>query len=237
LYVFGETDAGFQPDSRGIPLRQGFGRLSGGSYIWLVRHGRSQASVGERTVSAETTQLTDVGLRQADNIAAAVTTRPELIVYTPYIRSERTAKALMKKYPQSPNEMWPLHEFTYLSPEKYNNTSRDDRKPQKEKYWSLCDPDYRDGDDAETYVEFVDRVRAGIEGLRKRSGLVVVFTHGHVIRTLVWYMLNGRLDPSKEGLHRYYHFREAFRVPNASILRLNLAERSISGLQTDHLKS
>lgn len=46
----------------------------------------------------------------------------------------------ISRFPDIKVEIWPLHEFTYLSPTKCRNTTGDERTPLVLKYWKKCDP-------------------------------------------------------------------------------------------------
>lgn len=67
-----------------------------------------------------------------------------------------------------PVEIWPIHEFTFLSYARlhasYGATTSDQRREIARPYWEACDPTSRDGEDAESFSMF----RARIGGVRER---------------------------------------------------------------------
>lgn len=205
--------------------------------IWLIRHGESLSNLGERTASPELVGLSDKGKKQSEQIAQLIDTQPNLVVYSPFIRTKSTAQPVIDKYPDSLFEEWPIQEFTYLSTEKYHNTTRFERVTSKTVYWEKCDANYKDGEGAESYNEFLARVEVCINKLKKQQGFVLVYTHGHVIRTIMWYMLFNSMHQLKDNLEGYSHLRSVISIPNGAILKVNFNENDsgLSTILTDHL--
>lgn len=205
--------------------------------IWLIRHGESQSNVGEITNCPHLVGLSSRGELQACEIANMVTRKPDLVIYTPYIRTLQSAKPLLKKFPAVTTEEWPLQEFTYLNPKKYHGTTRNDRKAEKLNYWQKLDPAYSDGDGAESYYDYIARIEKGINQLKTQKGYVVVYTHGHVIRTMLWFLLLRRINRDEDSFKRYYHLRQALTIPNGAIVKLGLNNTvsEMSAILTDHL--
>ncbi len=205
--------------------------------IWLIRHGESQSNAGERTDSPHLAGLSPPGKVQACEIANVVTRKPDLVIYTPYIRTQLSVKPLLEKFPTVTAEEWPLQEFTYLNQTKFHRTTRNERKAAKLDYWQKCDPAYSDGDGAESYYDFQARIEKGIEQLKKQTGYVLVYTHGHVIRAILWYLLLGRINRDEDSFKRFYHLRQALNIPNGAIVKLDLnnEEPEMSAILTDHL--
>src|SRR5437660_3505458 len=83
--------------------------------VWFIRHGESEGNAGLPTTEPVSIKLTKKGLEQAQNIAAMFEEPPSLIVTSSYIRTKQTAWPTIKSFPETPQEEWPVHEFTYLS--------------------------------------------------------------------------------------------------------------------------
>ena len=207
--------------------------------IWLIRHGESLSNVGERTNYPHLVGLTSRGELQACEVADKITKKPDLVIYTPYIRTQLSAKPLLEKFPTAVTEEWPLQEFTYLNPEKYHGTTRYERKAEKLIYWSKCDPTYSDGDGSESYNDFLARIERGIKQLKNQNGFVVVYTHGHVIRAMLWYLFLIQIKHDEDRFKRYCHLRQALSIPNGAIIKLdfNNPEAKMSEILTEHLSS
>src|SRR3546814_1020858 len=83
-----------------------------------------------------------------------------------------------------PVEVWPIEEFTYLQPARWNGTRSAERMPHLERYWSAADPDYCDGEGAESFATLLRRCEAALARLAAMpaASLVYVFGHGQFIQ-------------------------------------------------------
>jgi len=152
---------------------------------WLVRHGESAANAGSATTDPATIPLTLTGCDQAERVAAGLSQRPDLIVVSPYLRTQQTAEPTMRHFPEVPVETWPVQEFTYLSPSRCIDTTAEQRRLLVEAYWHRCDPDHDDGPSAESFSAMLGRVRDLQDRLAAHpAGCIAVFTHGQVMQAL-----------------------------------------------------
>jgi len=152
--------------------------------LWLIRHGESMSNAGKPTASPSSIELTENGKRQAAALAKRTNNKPDLIIYSPYIRAYMTAKPMMDKFPDVPTKEMSVYEFTYLSPRTCRNTTAEQRRPRVLKYWKRNDPDYVDGDDAESFNDLLNRVK-DLLAITHNGRLVMVFTHEMFIRAVL----------------------------------------------------
>ena len=150
---------------------------------WLIRHAESAANAGAATIDPASIPLSEAGQAQALAIAAALPRQPDLIVISPFLRTLQTAEPTMSRFPDVPIETWPVQEFTYLSPSRCAGMTAMQRRPMVDAYWQRGDPEYVDGEGAESFAALLGRVR----WLRGRlatheAGHIVVFTHGQVMQ-------------------------------------------------------
>ena len=117
----------------------------------FIRHGESTGNAGVPCHDLATIELTERGHEQARQVAASWTQAPALIVTSPYTRTRQTAAPTIARFPGVPVEVWPIEEFTYLQPTRWNGTRSAERMPHLERYWSVADPDYCDGEGAESF--------------------------------------------------------------------------------------
>ena len=61
-----------------------------------------------------------VGWGQSREVAAGWTETPDLILTSPYLRTRQTATATIERFPNVPVGVWPIEEFTYLQPSRWN---------------------------------------------------------------------------------------------------------------------
>ncbi len=154
---------------------------------WLVRHGQSASNAGLPAVGHSETPLTALGHDQARAVAQRVDRRPDLLIVSPFRRAQDTARPICERWPDTPREIWPIGELTYLSPARCRGTTPDIRRPWIEDYWRRCDPDYLDGPDAETFASFMARLADFDRRLSLLAGdFVIAVGHGQFFRAYLW---------------------------------------------------
>jgi len=152
---------------------------------WLIRHGQSTANLGTWSCDPNDIILTEKGYRQALAIADQITTRPDLIISSPMQRALQTAASTRNKWADVPVEIWPIQEFSYLSPPKYQTTTADERKKIIHDYWQKAIPAYCDGEHSESFSDFINRVEAFHRELLKKNGFIVIFGHGQFFKAFL----------------------------------------------------
>jgi broad specificity phosphatase PhoE len=95
-----------------------------------------------------------------------------------------------------PVEVWPIEEFTYLQPAGWNGTRSAERMPHLERYWNEADPDYCDGEGAESFGTLRRRCEATLTRLAAMpaGSLVYVFGHGQFIQAVRAIVADAHLD-------------------------------------------
>jgi len=150
----------------------------------FIRHGESTANTGLASADVASIALTARGEGQAGRIAREWPEAPSLIVTSPFQRTKQTAAPTVARFPGVPVEIWPIEEFTYLQPARWNGTASADRRPHVERYWTAADPAYCDGEGAESFTGFLHRVATTLARLAALppTSLVYVFGHGQFIQ-------------------------------------------------------
>jgi probable phosphoglycerate mutase len=210
--------------------------------VWLIRHAESIGNAGLVTSRPDTIPLTGKGIEQALYLADSFTQAPALIVTSPYIRTQQSAKPTIRRFPTARQEQWEVQEFTYLSPARYRDTTAADRRPFVEAYWSRCDPHHIDGEGAESFADFIRRVQQAIDGLWScQSEFVAVFGHGLFLRAMIWRMLFGAQPVNATTMLYFRRLLVATAMPNTAITKVdllaNFQEARISNIITAHLPS
>lgn len=191
--------------------------------IWLIRHGQSQANAGAATEHPKSIALTAVGQDQANHIAQQISFTPRSIIVSPYTRTLDTARPLLSKLNSNgievPVKEWPIHEFTYLSPVRCRGTTAADRRAWAQEYWQRADPDWEDGDGAESFRQLMERVRHFSVLLRQEIGPTLVFGHGMFFKAFLISLEYG-IEASAEAMQRYRLLESAAPIHNAEIVPL-----------------
>ena len=162
----------------------------------FIRHGESTGNAGVPCHDLAAIELTERGHEQARQVAASWTQAPALIVTSPYTRTRQTAAPTIARFPGVPVEVWPIEEFTYLQPARWNGTRSADRMPHLERYWSAVDPDSCDGEGAESFSTLLRRCEAALVRLAAMppASLVYVFGHGQFIQAARAIVADADLD-------------------------------------------
>ena len=193
--------------------------------IWLIRHAESLANIGEATSTPREIPLSENGLRQADDLANSIDDRPDLIIISPYIRAEQTAEPFFELYPDVEVETSLVQEFTYLSVSRCRGTNSAQRRPWSEEYWERADPNYCDGDQSESFAEFIGRCSRFTSQMREREfELAFVFTHGQFIQGLLWNSMRFGREITSESMKAFQKFMTSFSIPNTAIIRVKIDE-------------
>ena len=188
---------------------------------WLVRHGQSTSNAGLPAVGHGEVPLTALGLEQADEVARKVEQRPDLLIVSPFLRAQATAAPIRARWPSAPCEIWPIQELTYLSPARCNGTTVETRRPWIEEYWRRCDPDYRDGPDAESFTSFMDRLGDFHRRLQAlEADFVIAVGHGQFFRAYLMVLDEG-FAGTADWMRRYRTAETAKPMANGGIVVLS----------------
>jgi probable phosphoglycerate mutase len=180
--------------------------------VFFIRHAESAANAGLKTGSDELIPLSLLGQSQAQKLAEIFTVTPELVIVSPYLRTQETARPYTQKHQKEP-EVWGVHEFSYLNGVAFQNTTASERYSDVQKYWDAADIYHNAGDGAESFHEFVNRATAIRNQLISRSeNIIVIFSHGHFMRlfSFIDSMIREGKNPSATELQEYMLEHSAF---------------------------
>ena len=187
--------------------------------VWFIRHAQSRANAGLATSHPIEISLTEKGHDQARAIPDKVDSAPDLIVTSPFLRTLETAQPTLAKFPNAAHCEWPIQEFTFLSPERCRSTTTAERLPWVKEYWSRSDPDYNDGDGAESFRLFIERVRNAWKAVQDPAlgDFILLFSHGQFMSALNWQLQNGWRDVGGESMREFHRFHRELPVANGAI--------------------
>jgi broad specificity phosphatase PhoE len=119
-----------------------------------------------------------------------------------------------------------VQEFTCFSFARRTNTSGRQRQPFSAAYWERCDPEYFDGEGAESFAMLVARAQATLEQIRHlEEDFAAIFSHGLFMRALLWVGVVGSAENSANSMRRFNAFRSTFRIPNGAILKVFVSDQ------------
>lgn len=185
----------------------------------FIRHGQSTGNAGVPCTDLAMIALTEKGWSQARDVAAGWDAPPSLIVTSPYLRTQETARPTIERFPDVPVETWPIEEFTYLQPSRWNGTLAADRAPHLERYWGEADPAYCDGEGAESFGTLLRRAEAALARLAALppDALVYVFSHGQFIQAVRAVVIEAELDDQAK-MRRFWRKGEPPAIGNGELV-------------------
>lgn len=191
----------------------------------FIRHGQSTGNAGMPCHDLATIELTEKGWNQARQVAADWTETPLLIVTSPFLRTQQTAAPTIGRFPDVPVEVWPIEEFTYLQPARWNGTLAADRAPHLVRYWGDADPAYCDGEGAESFGALLRRAEAALGRLAAlpSPGPVYVFSHGQFIQAVRAVVTESELDDRGKML-RFWRKGKPPAIDNAELILIEWAD-------------
>lgn len=188
--------------------------------VHFVRHGESAANAGTATSDPSLIPLTERGWEQARAVAATFDQAPTLIVTSPYERAADTAKPTIERFPGVPVEVWPVEEFTYLSPSRCSNTTAADRKPWVESYWTSADPEFVDGPGTESFASLIQRARESLRRLHGMPGTVAFFGHGQFIQAVRWLIVESPVRIDSAAMRDFRAFDLEHPISNCQMITI-----------------
>lgn len=212
--------------------------------LWLIRHCESMANAGHVTADPTSIPLTDLGQEQAKLLPHSFDKVPGLIVTSPFLRTQQSSVHVREKFSDVPHEEWPVQEFSYLCTKRYANTDMAARRPAVKEYWGKCDPQYCDGDGAESFSDLMDRIDNTIEKVQSRpEKFIAIFTHGQFMKTF-WWMIQSSHANYRNDVARMkgaQEFMNRLDISNGAILKLKMFgnngwDISLLRLKDDELK-
>jgi len=215
--------------------------------ILLIRHGQSQANAGLPTSCPKEIELTDRGQKEAEFVARELQkSYPALdvMITSAYRRASQTAEWTLWLFKNTsnrdiPTEIWPVHEFTYLSSWERRNSTVEDRRSVVRAYWERADPAYVDGPESESFEQFIARVRKVKMRLDNTMyDTVAVFSHHQFMCALLWLAEQDSLQMGEQAMRAFKAFLEAHPISNGAIVRVQFetgGERWRYELLTSHI--
>lgn len=194
--------------------------------VSFIRHGQSTGNAGLPCFDLAKLELTDAGRAQAARVAAAWDGPPTLIAVSPYLRTQQTAQPTIDRFPGVPVRVLPMQEFTYLEPSRWNGSSRTQRLPHIEAYWSQADPAYRDGPGSESFETLLSRVGCTLGALSAlpEGARVYAFSHGQFMQALRVVLLNPGWPAARQMAH-FWPFNTRFPILNGDRLDVTRRDR------------
>ena len=189
--------------------------------VKFVRHGESAANAGNVSSDPALIPLTDRGWVQAQDVADSFEVAPDLIVTSPFERTQDTALPTIKRFPGVQVEVWPIEEFTYLSPGRCAETTAIQRRPWVESYWMSADPEVTDGLGTESFARLIQRARESLRRMHGMVGTIAVFGHGQFIQAVRWLIAESPERINSEAMRAFRRFDLENVIVNCQVITIH----------------
>jgi broad specificity phosphatase PhoE len=192
-----------------------------GINLWLIRHGETEINSGNWSVKPAETCLTALGREQALKLSAKVIVQPDLLIISPLLRAQETAQFIQNQWPDAPSLTWPIQELIYLSPERLSVLDQSTRREEVRRYWQKNDPNYCDGEGAESFASFLQRVNDFHAQILKQQGFIVAIGHGQFFKAFQLGLIHG-FRASSAWMNLFRQEELANPIKNGEIVQINL---------------
>lgn len=137
--------------------------------IYFIRHGESVANAGGITMENKTIPLSAKGLEQAQSVAESFRVKPSQILVSEYLGTHQTAEPFCSRNNSECQVCTELNEFSIISHELIEGMTGIQRRPVADTFWYNGDVIKHMGVEADTFVEFSERVNGFIAGMSQLS--------------------------------------------------------------------
>lgn len=194
--------------------------------LYLIRHAQSQANVGGKVLPDWQIPLTEVGLQQALQLARQWEIVPSALYCSQLLRTQQTAQPLAEKYQLTVQILPELNEFSYLSLEKIQQMTLQQRQDTARQFWQTAQPHEHDAPNCDSFADFSQRVDDFYQQIPRFSHNSVVVTHGIWIARLIWQNLGFTVKDNAD-MQRFRQFLQALNIANTAIFAVHYQQSTV----------
>jgi alpha-ribazole phosphatase len=201
--------------------------------FYIIRHGQSLANTGAKSMPEFDIPLTELGNQQANNVLSFWRNhlaRPSCIYHSQMLRTKQTAQFFSDYFDISPKELSLLNEFRCLSYSTVANMMGEQRSKIAQHYWQTADIHHLDGDDADSFVDFLTRIDEFIAKIPEFENNSVFFGHGLWVGLLAWRLLGCDITNNVD-MQKFRQFQMALPMYNTVVYHLTLSDENILQLK------
>lgn len=191
-----------------------------GRTILFVRHAESVANAGGVTMPNDKIPLSADGARCAEELAVRLPATAPRVLVSRALRAQQTAEPYCRRLGVVPIVEPLLDEFSIVCPSLIDGMTGAQRRVVVRPLWEEPDPHRRSGAQADTFMEFQERVQRFIdERLDELPDETVVFGHGIWCGMLQW-RLSDRHAADAAGMRAFRSYQQGLRMANCEVVRL-----------------
>lgn len=198
--------------------------------LYFIRHGQSLANTGALSMHDTLIPLTDLGLQQAIELQQRWKIQPFHIYCSELKRAQQTAQVFSQAYQISPMIIKELNEFRCLDLKTVEGLQGTERGILAQKYWQDADVTHHDGDDSDSFQDFIDRVDTFIQKIPNFQDNSLFFGHGIWIGLLAWRLMGCKVE-SNADMRKFRQYQTALPMFNTVVYKLTVSNEGIQQLQ------
>jgi broad specificity phosphatase PhoE len=185
--------------------------------LTLIRHAQSVSNAGGLTQPHMGLPLTAHGHLQARALAATLAGPASAVAVSRFVRAQQTAAPYCQQFNLDPHVDADLDEFSLIDAALIEGLDGAQRKPFVQAYWADPDLHRRLGEHADTFAEFVARVRRFQGRMDTLADGTVIFGHGIWLAMLQW---QGQAVTDTAGMRAFREFQLQLPMPNCAVFEV-----------------
>lgn len=194
--------------------------------LYFIRHGQSLANTGAKSLPEFEIPLTELGQEQAKILLAnwqKMDLIPSYIYHSQMLRAKQTAQVFADNFDLPLEELELLNEFRCLSFATVADMIGEQRAEASKKFWQTADISHRDGDDSDSFEQFLARVDSIIQQSDNFNDNSLLFCHGNWIGLLAWRLLGCEVKNNAD-MQRFRQFQTALPINNTVVYQLKIED-------------
>jgi broad specificity phosphatase PhoE len=187
--------------------------------LTLIRHAQSVSNAGGLTQPHQAIPLTAHGHMKARALGATLAGPASAVSVSRFVRAQQTALPYCQRFNLDPQIDADLDEFSLIDAALIEGLDGAQRKPFVQAYWADPDLHRRLGARADTFAEFVERVRRFRGRMDTLQDGTVIFGHGIWLAMLQWH-LEGQGVTDSAGMRAFREFQLQLPMPNCAVFEV-----------------
>lgn len=192
--------------------------------LYFIRHGQSLANTGAKSLPDFEIPLTELGQTQAKTLLANwqnMDLNPTHIYHSQMLRAKQTAQVFADNFNLPLQELDLLNEFRCLSFATVADMVGEQRAEVAKNFWQTADISHRDGEDSDSFEQFLARVNGIIQQADDFDDNSLFFCHGIWIGLLAWRLLGCEVKNNAD-MQRFRQFQTALPMDNTVVYQLKI---------------
>ncbi|HFT1527985.1 TPA: phosphoglycerate mutase family protein [Providencia stuartii] len=175
--------------------------------IYLYRHGEQSNETG---LLPSNIPISEIATGKVNEWAELCPLAPDIIIVSSYLSSKQSGRPFINKGLCDRIQIWRVHPFLNISPKKLQKADKQQSHQLMTCYWEKLDPEYKDGKDAESFIDLIERVRECITLIaEQKDKKIVMISHESFLNAIRWLIKNKDTAINGKSMMDYYQFNQS----------------------------